>query len=140
MMTVVMSRWEEFELALREQAYGTIDADPRLLLETDGGPVGMKADVIFARLIGMDDNIVQDGWRLPRVEPYLLMPIPLSRRERMANYEPTVADAVLRTAKFVLQSGFAHTRVSGEYAPPGVSLDSDFMFDVLYLRYKRRAL
>lgn len=121
-------RWEHFEAALRERAYAAIDHDPQVLLEEDGGPLGQTADVILARLIGFDDEIVHDGWRLRRVEPVLLA------------VESTEVVPSMTAATYRLQSSYVRTRASAMNGmPPDVTPGPDATFDVLYLRYRRRS-
>lgn len=135
--TNATSRWREVEAILRGKAYGTLDNDPQVLLEGDGGPVGAEADVIMARLLGFDDQIVEDGWRLRRVEPVLFMPIMPVLRLTTAT-EPGLT--LPRTAEYVLQSGWARCPIAAEYAPPDVQVGPPtFTFDVLYVRYRRRS-
>lgn len=135
-MTTVKVPWEELEPMLYERMERTINADPNVLLETDGGPVGKTADIILARLYERDDQAVRD-LRLTRVEPVILIAIP----ERLTMAEPTTPESfeMPRTARFVLQSGFATCQLSPEYAPPFVTpKPPDFMTSVLFVRYRRR--
>jgi len=127
--------WEEMEPVLREQAYRTIDHDPRSLLEVDGGPEGLRADVYMARLLGLDDDIVKDGWRLPRAEPHLRLP--LFQRVTLAVPDEMLYPT-LRTARYELQSSFCTLRVAAEYLPPDVKVGPDFVATFAYLRYRRR--
>lgn len=136
-MATTNERWMRMEAALRERAYAVIDNQPEVLLEGDGGPVGMKADVILARFLGFDDQIIQDGYRLQRVEPEWLMPIHPRMTARAQPDPPPMP--MMRTARYVLQSGYVLHHLSGEYAPADVSVDlTTLQFSVLYLRYRRR--
>lgn len=133
----LMDRWAEYEAVLRKQAYRTIESDPQVLLEHDSGGPGIAADLIYARLLGYDDEIVQDGWRLRRIEPVLLLPI----FPRMSLAESDVlGPGVTRSATYALQSGYALVSVHAEVAmpPAGVRVGPDGTFRVLYLRYRRR--
>lgn len=132
-------RWAEVERELREQAYGTLYMDPQILLERDGGPEGLHAELIYARLFGFDDEVVRDGWRLPRVEPVLYLPIMSSLRAVFAEPSADVVFQPTRRATYRLQAAYALVAVHGEFAPAGVPLRPDFTFRVLYLRYRRRA-
>jgi hypothetical protein len=127
------NQWTHVERYLREQAYHAIDANPNSLFERDGGPEGMTASFIYARLMGHDDQIVKDGWRLRRVEPVLYLPIP----ERLTLTEPDPLLVMPRTAEYRLQSGFVLTHVSAEYTPPGTPHDDRWLASVLYVRYRR---
>lgn len=134
--TVPVSHWERMEPTLRHRAYRTIESDPQVLLEADGGPVGMQAEVVLARLLGFEDEVVQDGLRLAQVVPDLRVPLPASLSLLSSD---SVQPQPIRTATYVLQSGFALTKVAAEYAPPGVEVGNDFTFRVLYVRYRRRS-
>lgn len=134
------TRWTGIERIMRERAYRTIERDPQILLETNGGPVGLDADLIYARLIGFEDEVVQDGLRLSEAVATLRVPIP--RRPLFVRED---ADSVLweteptRVALYELQSGFATLSVSGEYLPPVEQLRPDNTARVAYLRYRRRS-
>lgn len=129
--------WEHAEPCLRKRAYATLDANPESLLDGDAGGVSTPADVIMARLIGFDDQIVADGWRLTRPEPVLLMPIPERLSATMIDPQPFTMP---RTARYVLQRGHAVVPLDGMYAPPGVTPDPQtLLVRVLYLRYRRRS-
>lgn len=129
-------RWREVEPVLRARAYDTLAWQPESLLEVDGGPLGFKADVILARLIGFDDQIVDDTLRLSRVEPELRVPI----MPRLTRVDVDVSVPSMRTARYVLQSGYATLKISPEVAiPPGVKFGPpDFLTTLLFLRYRRR--
>jgi hypothetical protein len=136
MMTTVSVPWSEMESLLYERMEGTVNADPRMLLEVDGGPVGRKADIILARLYERDDQSVRD-MRLTRVEPEILVPLPFRSRGRV---DP-MPDAfeMPKAARFVLQSSFAEMKMAAEYAPPWLTVGPpDFLFSVLFVRYRRR--
>lgn len=137
-MPETMTRWDHLMEALREQAYRTMDADPASLLEHDGGPLSLDVDIFMARLVGMDDEVVAD-WRIPRIEPYLLMPIAPPLR-RMVSEADASALPSLSAAKYVLQSGWATTSVSLWLADPpkGVRPRSDGTVKIAFLRYRRR--
>jgi hypothetical protein len=134
--TACMTPWEQAERSAREKAYRTLDNDPRILLEGDGGPGSIRAEVYMARMLGYDDEVVADGLRLPRPEPVYRMPIVPRGPLFAADDDPLVP--TIRAATYVLQSGFALVTLAAEYAPPGVTLRDDFTFRVLYLRYRRR--
>lgn len=137
----MMDDWPDFERHLRQRLNAAIDAQPESLLETDNGPIGMKADIILARLLGFDDQIVSDTMRLRRVEPLLETPIP--ERLTLATLEPEPGDYVpLRTARYVLQSGYVTMQVDPVAVPlpGGVKVGPpDFRATVLFVRYRRRS-
>lgn len=136
MKNATMTRWQHTERILREDAYRTIDGQPEVLLEGDGGPVGMKADLILARFLGFDDQIIEDGYRLNRVESEWLMPI----HPRLTVSEPDPMVPFMRVARYVLQQGYATTRVAAEHLDPGIPYDmTTFTATLLYVRYRRRA-
>lgn len=123
------------EPLLRRRAYGALEADPQVLLEVDGGPLGVDADVFIARLIGFEDEVVDDGIRLRRAEPVYLVPL----HRRLSMLEPDPAElAPMRISTYVLQSGYALATVAAENAPADVAVRDDFTVRVLYLRYRRR--
>lgn len=136
-MPAAMTMWEQIEPLLIERMEATINHDPRVLLEVDGGPAGMKADVVLARLYGFDEQ-VDHTWRIREVLPDLRVPIP--QRLNLASFsdESPIAPA-FRVAEYVLQSNYATCRMAPEYAPPDAHPGPpDFMFSVLFVRYKRR--
>lgn len=134
-----MKAWAHIAPLLRDRAYGMLDNDPAILLETDAASA-LPADVYFARLIGLDDEIVQDGWQLPGgTAPTPVLRVPISRRMTLADgpIEPTMNNV----AEYRLQSGSAVTPIAAEVAiVPGVEPNpSTFLTRVGWLRYRRRA-
>lgn len=127
-----MSEWTTVQPMLVERAERCINNDPSVLLEQEGGPVGATADVILARLYGFDEQVDHD-WRIRSVAPVLLAPIvePLALVESPVTYSP------LRTAEYHLQSNYAEMRMDARYSPPDVTLGPDFMFRILFVRYRR---
>jgi hypothetical protein len=136
-MTSEETLWTEQLRHLRDEAYeGVLNNDPRILLEVDGGPVGLRADLITARLLGPDEQIVAD-WIIPNVEPELRMPIPERVTACVDSAVPTMPG--LRVARYVLQSSYAQMELAPGYAPPSFLPDPpNFMCKVLFLRYRRR--
>lgn len=144
-----MTTWAEVEPTIRDRAYRRIDAMPEILLETDSW-FTLDADLFYARLIGYDDEIVQDGVLLPKVEHDIFVGI-----NQPLDYELLADDAflhkagiatldtaipTLRTARYALQSCFVTLSVSGElYDPPVKKLRDDFTARIAYLRYRRRS-
>jgi hypothetical protein len=145
-----VTSWEQAERMAREQAYDTIDADPQVLLEQDSW-FDVDADLIYARLLGFEGEIVRDGWRLPKVTPEIRMPIVRSTRalfreaadeaflNRAGIIDVDLLMPTVRTAVYRLQSGFATIRVSGQFRPPVEQLRDDDTAVLAYLRYRRRA-
>lgn len=132
--------WAHVEPTIRDQMNATLDAQPESLFEHDGGPVGRTADIILARLVGFDDQVVDDALRLRRVEPEWRTPIPARLSLTPEPFSPD--DAILRTARYVLQSGFAEMKLD----PTAVPLPPDvkptppgFLVTVLFVRYRRRS-
>lgn len=137
-MTMTKDLWREVEWEARQQAYRTLDNDPQILLETDSGGPSVQAEVIMARLIGYEDEIVEDGLRLTRVEPVIRMPI--MRRPWIYEETQPPPDMTMPAAEYRVQSGFALVHLDAMYAPPDVEFrPPTFTFRVLYLRYRRRA-
>ena len=132
------SFWDDVLPALNEAAHQTLDGMPESLLEHDGGPYGVKADIIVARLYGLDGEIVKDRVGLDRILPEYLMPI--RRPLRTLMNDPAGPDSFnLPTARYVLQSGYVTMEVDGSYAPYSVTVDVQrLQFTVLFLRYRRR--
>lgn len=131
----VSDEWAQAEPYLRDRAYATIEADPSFLLEGEGGPYGVKADIILARLIGHDDQIVRDDLRLERIVPVWLEPI--FTRTTLARPADVLEQP--RTAEYGLRSGFAvmETDIAAIWPPAGVEAKTG-RYTVLFLRYKRR--
>lgn len=131
--------WTEIEAFMPERAYRTLERDPQVLLERDGGPVGLDADLFHARLLGFEDEIVTEMW-VRGAEPTILMPIlrrPVVLRADAASLRYEMEPS--RVARYELQSGFVTLSVSAEYDPPVERLRPDFTARVAYLRYRRRS-
>lgn len=136
-MTVV----DEFVSTLREQLTRHIEWQPEYLLEHDGGPLALKADVILATLYGFDEQVDAE-WRIPEVRDVLLRP--LMQRMDWTQVDPDpVAAPTFRTAEYVLQSNWATTQVDWlrfrdmlpkDVRPPA----GDFLVTVALVRYRRR--
>lgn len=130
-------RWDDLIVHLRDEAYATLDADPMSLLDADGAP-GVKADLYSARLVGMDDNVVDDWW-IPDPRPELMAPIRPAPR-LIADDDPTHSPPP--HARYVLQGAYATSTVAADYLidaprtlvpkiqPEGVT--------IAFLRYRRR--
>jgi hypothetical protein len=139
--------WRDIEPALRGQAYGSIDADPQILLEGDGGPSGLDADIFMARLIGYDDQIIEDTI-IPHIVDQLLRatrtvnPLPLDGTSHDAIWcvDDVRAEPMTLREAYVLQSGYATATWSLECGPmPDVKPRPDGTIRIAYLRYRRRA-
>lgn len=134
-----MISWAEVEPALRDQAYRKLDTDPQILLEGDSR-FDVDADLFYARLIGFEDEIVEDGVRLTSVQPEIHVAIPQPLRlSDFAADEPIVGLEPTTRAVYRLQSGFATLSVDGMYGPPVEKLRKDFTARIAYLRYRRRS-
>ncbi len=133
-----MMTWAEFEPALRYRMDAVIEARRPIADDTDGGPVGLDADVILARLIGHDGQVDDDTLRLPDVPQSVDVPLRL-RPTPAIDPDPTAAQPA-RVARYVLQSGFATTNVdaSGHPVPEGVTPGPTCLFSVAFVRYRRR--
>lgn len=132
----VHDEWARAESTLRDRAYATIEADPGFLPDHEGGPYGVKADIILARLIGHDDQIVRDDVRLDRIEPVWLEPI----HERLTPAAPDDPYSPPRVAEYGLRSGYAVATLDATaiWPPPDVRPNGSPLYTVLFLRYKRR--
>lgn len=127
--------WADAEPYLRERAYRMIDNDPQVLLAGDAAPpVGVEADAFFARLIGFDEQVTAD---IRIAEPLREVLTPLPQRLSLTVGDPAEWEPP-RVGRYVCQSGWSLMTVSGEDAPPNVTLGSDFMVRLLFLRYRRR--
>jgi hypothetical protein len=144
-----MIPWAEVVPRLLEHAYGAMNNDPQILLERDAW-FTVDADLFHARLIGFEDEIVADWW-IRKVEPILLMPITQSMATMVREvtdqqfldsagiHDPELGIAPMRTARYVLQSGFATLSIDGMYSPPVERLRLDQTAKIAFLRYRRRA-
>lgn len=131
------------EPVLRAEMAATIDNDPWTLLETWGGPVGMTADLVLVRLLGHDDEIVDDTLIFDTVRPEWLAPIP--ERATYADFAaaPSHIAPMPRTALYVPLSGYATTSVSFEamwdgWTPGPHSFHTNAAASILFVRYKRK--
>jgi hypothetical protein len=129
--------WEQVRPTLVHQMLATLEDDPRILLETDGGPVGLKADVYLAVLIDLDEQI-HDVVRITRAEPVWLQPIMQKVSWRVEAADPSPGSPAFNVARYILQSFYATYKMDHQYAPSHVRPDSRFQFTVALLRYKRR--
>lgn len=122
--------------ALIDKAYRTIEQQPEYLLEHDGGPQFETADIIVARLIGLDDEIVDQVF-LDRPLPVWRMPAaqaPTFVLDDGPVYEP------LKVVEFQLQSNYATAWLDAIHAPPGTAGPPTFRAKVLCLRYRREPM
>lgn len=87
---------------------------PEYLLETDGGPVGLEADVIFADLITPDDDV--RTIRLDRVRPDVLVPI--ARRPTPLD-ETDLSMLIPGEARYVLQGCWGQGGALARNRQPG---------------------
>jgi len=119
--------------ALIEKCYATIESEPTVLLEHDGGPYGLAADIVVARLYGFDEQLDHE-WRIPRIESELRTPI-MPRLSAVPS--DVVASPMTRTGRYVLQSNYASANIAGEYVVPLAPWKP--AVSVLCLRYRRRS-
>lgn len=129
----------DLERHLRDRLEANIVNDPQVLLDQDGGPAGIRADVYLAKLIGHDDQTVAEI-RVKEARDVVLLPIP-ARPSRLVSEAADVYPTI-RTARFNLQSGYAMSKVDeglalaqGLIASP--ARKPDFLLDVVLLRYRR---
>lgn len=129
---------EDYIRYLADKAYRTLDHDPNILLSRDGGPVGKTAHVVWARLIGLEDEIV-DEFEMNRPVPAVwLTPILPTVRWMMTDDPPSYEP--LRTATYRLQDGYATMTeaASVQYNPTWFDHDEEFLTRFLFVRYRRR--
>ncbi len=123
------------EVLACDLAYRTIDQDPRVLLEADASHISADADFVIARLLGFDDQVVEDHLRLSKALPVLRVPIPQGIRAWME--ESTFPTSAMRIAEYRLQSVFVVVSVAAEVV--GKLVDrSDGTIKILCVRYRRR--
>jgi hypothetical protein len=135
----IADEWAQFEPYLRDMAYRGIESDPGFLLDHEGGPYGISADLILGRLIGHDDQVVRDDLHLDRIRDVVLEPM-FPRMAFHAAPPEVVGDYPdIRTAEYGLRSGYAFCEmdVASVWPPAGVEARSG-RYTVLFLRYKRR--
>jgi hypothetical protein len=133
MTLTVLRDWSPEFTTLVDMAYRRMTRDPEYLLEHDGGLVGVTADYVVARLIGYDEQ-VERTMLLHEVLPELRLPFVPTTRTLLSEADPSLPD--FRTARYVLQSGYATGEVRGEWCPGGPPRRG--FGTVLCLRYKRR--
>lgn len=132
---------QEFVNVLRDRLTAHVESQPEVLLEHDGGPMGLKADLYLATLYGMDGQVDAE-WRIPKVEPYLLRPV----RPRMSaafDPEPEPIMPMLRTARYELQSNWATMQVDWLHFHKMLPIDirpdpGTYLITVALLRYRHR--
>jgi hypothetical protein len=96
--------WQEFEPMLRERLTQRIESEPEVLLERDGGPEGLRADIILATLYGFDEQ-VDEEWRIPDVPSRLFRALP--DRQTYSLAEPPSISPNIPQATYKLQSTYA---------------------------------
>ena len=130
---------QEFDRHVRDRLTAIIEAQPEVLLEQDGGPIGLKADLYLATLYGFDEQVDAEI-RVPKPEWDLRMPI----RRRLTLAEPEPMEMVMPVALYVLQSNYATMQVDWlhmrEFLPSDVKPPPlDYIVTVALLRYRRRS-
>lgn len=118
-----------------DRAYRSIEWNPQYLLETDAPEEmdGMVADVVVARLYGLDQELLDEMYLL-KAEMTLYVPAYLPVFAHWTASDEEVVEASYRQVRFRLQSGYARTNV---YDPVRFERGE---FSVLCLRYKREPL
>lgn len=123
-----------------EQLFATIDNDPQVLLETKGGPVGLTADVIVARLFGYDEQIDHEWVLSGRIPPVLLTPI--IHRPMMVAFDGDAMPSI-DSATYHLQSIWAQVylnvamvALAGD-VPASWRPGGDSLVRMLGVRYRR---
>lgn len=130
--------WADFERYLRDVLTAKIESEPEVLLEHDGGPEGIKADLYLATLYGIDGQVDAE-WRIERATGVLLRAI--SRRVTSRLAEPDPLHLEIPTARYELQSNYAWMDLDyGSHVhllPSDVTHDpSTFLVRVVLLRYR----
>lgn len=146
--------WTEIEPILRDRAYRRLDSDPNVLLEGDAW-LSVDADVYYARLLGYEDEVVQDAMRIHTALPEIYVPIP--RRfvwpgpdeialglykidDTEVWMPPSIPQLHADRAVYRSQSVFVTLDVSCElYEPPVEKVRPDMTVRIAYLRYRRRS-
>lgn len=119
-----------------------IEAQPEVLLECDGGPLFLKADLYLATLYGFDDQVDAEI-RIDRVHE--VWQRPLMSRVNWASYaEPVTSPGPIRTADYVLQSNYATMNVDWlayrDMLPDDIHPErGTYLITIALLRYRRRA-
>ncbi len=116
------------EHTIRRQGFGAIESDPQFLFEKDGGPEGMTADLYLARLIGPNDEIVDDTMSLPSALQHFKVP---RRLNASALHGDEATIPLMPVDLYELQSSYAIMHFSPELGFEGKPVT------VLFLRYRR---
>lgn len=118
-----------------ERGFRAVESDPQILLEAPGGPEGMTAEIIVARLFGHDEQLDHE-MRLDRALPVVEVPVPTPLTRAVTEGGPVLPD--MRVARYRLQSGYSVLGISAELLPPDIPLNTQTMqARLLCLRYKR---
>lgn len=124
----------------RDEAYSGFDADPESLLATvGGGPGPGRATIIHARLVGYDEQVVddllmdsyKDRWLVP-IRPYL--------RGSLAGGSSELPQPSLSAAVYEPVNWFADVTLNPEYArelPLWAVDDLTFEVRIRFLLYRR---
>lgn len=113
------------------------DNDPNSLLETWGAAYAQPGDVVFADLIGVDDEHLAT-WRISNPPPQdLRMPLGQRRAYTLAQDDlPPEASLMLRSAEYRPTNWYAHTSLTAHLAP-GWPHDDMGMIGITLIRYRR---
>lgn len=106
---------EKVVMSVREHLRAMIYREPEFLLEQDGGPVGLQADLIMADLVGEDNQVELSliDLQVPSGLPDTLR-IPVPSPELSAIEDGDVIpfhDPRLIVATYVLQSSWASVEI-----------------------------
>ena len=130
---------QEFDRHMRDRLTAVIESQPEVLLEQDGGPIGLKADLFLATLYGFDEQVDAEI-RVPKAEWDVRMPI----RRRLSVLDEPDPSPVMPIAVYVLQSNYATMQVDWlymrEFLPSDVKPPPlDYLVTIALLRYRRRS-
>lgn len=122
--------------AFVDQLYRKIDHEPQVLLEHDGAVPRGDYDVIIARLIGRDDELV-DEMRLNDPLDRIEVPYPVPMHEFMAPGDPTdPVKPAYYVAVWNVQSVYATGVLDVRHAGDWPVDPATFRCRVLALRYR----
>lgn len=121
---------------LVDALYRRIDHEPQVLLEHDGSAPRSNYDVVIARLIGRDDELV-DEMRLHEPLDQIRMAYPVPMHELMALDDPVdFSKPAHYEAVWNVQSVYARAVLSAEEAGDWPWDPATFRCRVLGLRYR----
>ena len=124
---------------LRDRLTATIEADPHVLLEHDGGPESLEAHLILATLYGIDEQVDHE-WIVRRVQAELLAAIGRRATASVGQYD--YDGQALPVARYKLQSSYATMKIDWpacrHLLPDDVRPDpGTYLATVALVRYRR---